>query len=119
MRYNAPTAGYGNNFEVLPSGGAVPGFTVQTPYEARGNNMACGQTGGSRHRRNRRGRRSRKHQGGGVDNLAPYGAFTADQAGNRADFDGSTLGLPVKFGGRRRRGKKTRKGCKKSFFGLF
>jgi len=118
MRYNAPTAGYGNNFEVLPSGGAVPGFTVQTPYDARGSNMACGQTGGSRkHRR-------RHRRGGGVDNLAPFEPITIDQVVGRQAFDGSQGYLPMKGGRRSRKGRKQRKSrksrkCKKSFFGLF
>jgi hypothetical protein len=40
MRYNAPTAGYKNDF----SGGLM----VQTPYDARAFNSACMKTGGSR-----------------------------------------------------------------------
>ncbi len=113
MRYNAPTAGYRNDFEALPAGGAVPGFTVQTPYEARGNNMACGQTGGSRRRSNRRG--------GGINNLAPFKPITMDQVVGRQAFDGSQGYLPVKGGRRTRKGRKQRKSrkCKKSIFGKF
>lgn len=116
MAYNAPTAGYANDFEALPSGSAVPGFSVQTPYDARGDNMACAKTGGSRRRRAKRSRRSKR---GGAYHLPPaelLAPYTIDQVGNRADFDGSQSGLPVKFGGRRtRRGRKSHKhhkGCK-------
>lgn len=47
--YYAPTAGYRNDFEALPSGGAVPGLTLQIPYDARAGNPACGMSGGKRH----------------------------------------------------------------------
>lgn len=46
--YYAPTAGYRNDFEALPSGGAVPGLTLQIPYDARAGNPACGMSGGKR-----------------------------------------------------------------------
>jgi hypothetical protein len=48
MAYYAPTAGYRNDFEALPSGGAVPGLTLQIPYDARAGNPACGMSGGKR-----------------------------------------------------------------------
>lgn len=62
MRYNAPNAGYTNTFEALPAGGAVPGFTVQTPYAPISTNPACGMKGGSK-RRNRSKRRGSKRCG--------------------------------------------------------
>jgi hypothetical protein len=120
MRYNAPTAGYGNNFETLPAGGAVPGFTVQTPYDARGSNMACGHTGGSRRRK-----RTKRSRGGAhlppADLLSPFEPITMDQVVGRQAFDGSQGYLPVKGGRRSRKERKQRKSrkCKKSFFGLF
>ena len=46
--YYAPTVGYRNDFEALPSGGAVPGLTLQIPYDARAGNPACGMSGGKR-----------------------------------------------------------------------
>jgi hypothetical protein len=50
MRYNAPTAGYRNDFEAFPSGSPVPGVMLQVPNDARGGNLACTTTGGSRRR---------------------------------------------------------------------
>ena len=100
MRYNAPTAGYRNDFEALPSGGAVPGLTLQTPYDARGSNLACSTTGGSRRNKNR------VRFGGAAnpaDDASPYSALSMDQVMNRSAFDGSKGGLPVKYGGRRTR----------------
>jgi hypothetical protein len=126
MRYNAPTAGYRNDFEPLPAGGAVPGLMLQTPYDARSGNMACATTGGQRSRRNQHSRRVRF---GGSHNLAdraaPYSQMQMDQVMNRAAFDGSNKGLPVKYGGSRKRSKhskrskkqKSRKACK-SFWGF-
>ena len=46
--YYPPTAGYRNDFEALPSGGAVPGLTLQIPYDAPAGNPACGMSGGKR-----------------------------------------------------------------------
>ena len=91
MRYNAPTAGYRNDFEPFAAGSAVPGLTLQTPYDARGNNMACAKTGGSR----------RVRFGGamGVADLAPYSSVKMEDLSSRQDFDGSSKGLPVKYGG--------------------
>ena len=96
MRYYVPTAGYRNDFEPLPAGGAIPGLTIQTPYDARSGNMACATTGGSR----------RVRFGGALnlaDNAASYGQLQLDQVMNRSAFDGSNKGLPVKYGGSRRR----------------
>jgi hypothetical protein len=127
MRYNAPTAGYRNDFEPFAAGSAVPGLTLQTPYDARGDNMACAKTGGSR----------RVRFGGamGVADLAPYSNVKMEDLSTRQDFDGSSNGLPVKYGGgffkkshpktkkqpktkcthkHKKHGKKTRK----SFFGF-
>ena len=122
MRYNAPTAGYRNDFEPLPAGGAVPGLMLQTPYDARSGNMACATTGGSR-------RRSHVRFGGAQSvaaAAAPYSQMQMNQVMNRAAFDGSKGGLPVKYGGSRKRGKRTRRNRKqrksrkarKSFWGF-
>jgi len=115
MRYNAPNAGYTNTFEALPAGGAVPGFTVQTPYAPVVPNPACGMKGGSKRRSKRGGsKRGGSKRGfkrhvrfnGGAESVAENaGAITplhiADLQ-NRSAFDGSKGGLPVKFGGGRR-----------------
>ena len=92
MRYNAPTAGYRNDFEAFPSGSSVPGLTLQVPYDARAGNMACTTTGGSRRSKRR----------GGAANPADYAMPIAPgQIMTRSDFDGTQKGLPVKFGGAR------------------
>lgn len=107
MRYYAPTAGYRNDFEPLPAGGAVPGLMLQTPYDARSGNMACATTGGSRRRRVRFGGAL-----GVAASAAPYSQLQMAQVMNRAAFDGSNKGLPVKYGGSRRRSKRTRRNKK-------
>jgi hypothetical protein len=86
MRYYAPTAGYRNDFIQFPAGGAVPGLTIQTPYDARAFNQACIKTGG----------------GGPVAyDAGAFSPVTMKEVGSRMDFDGTKGGLPVKFGGRR------------------
>jgi len=97
MRYYAPTAGYTNDFEAFPGGSAVPGLTLQTPYDARGSNMACNKTGGSRHKRNVYGGMNL------ADNASTFTPAQMSDLINRSDFDGSQAGLPVKYGGRRMR----------------
>lgn len=114
MRYYAPTAGYRNDFEPFAAGSAVPGLTIQTPYDARGDNMACAKTGGSR----------RVRFGGAMgvaDAAAPYSSVKMGELSTRQDFDGSSKGLPVKYGGSRKRTRKHKKHGKKSrksFFGF-
>ena len=112
MAYNAPTAGYRNDFQAFPSGGAVPGLTLQVPYDARSSNPACGTTGGSRRRHSKR--RVRFNGGSLADNAAPVTVLSLDQVQTRGAFDGSSKGLPVKFGGSRRK----RRGSKRSCFSL-
>jgi hypothetical protein len=99
MRYNAPTAGYRNDFQAFPSGSAVPGLTLQTPYDAKSFNAACIKTGG----------------------YLPVAAYAApvtplreSQVMSRSDFDGTNGGLPVKFGGyhSRKRSHKHKRSCK-------
>jgi hypothetical protein len=97
MRYYAPTAGYRNDFMTFPAPSPVPGLTIQTPYDAKAFNQACIKTGGSRKNKNRRG--------GALPVAMDAGKFTPvtiGEIGNRMDFDGTTKGLPVKFGGKRR-----------------
>jgi len=106
MRYYAPTAGYRNDFETMRAPSAVPGLTIQTPYDARAFNQACIKTGGSR--------RSKRSRGGAMPvagTAAEYSKVTMNEIGKRSDFDGSNGGLPVRFGGSRknRRRNKNRK----------
>jgi hypothetical protein len=62
MFINSQNAGYGHRFETLPSGSAVGGLMINTPYEASKFNPACSKTGGKRSMRRKRSKRStRKH----------------------------------------------------------
>lgn len=54
MRYNAPTAGYRTDFTTLQAPSAIPGFTIQTPYNPTAFNQAC-LKGGSRRKRRKGG----------------------------------------------------------------
>lgn len=97
MRYYAPTAGYRNDFMTFQAPNAVPGLTIQTPYDARAFNQACIKTGGSRKNKNRRG--------GALPVALDAGKFTPVTMGEiwtRKDFDGTSGLLPVKFGGKRK-----------------
>jgi len=90
MVYNAPTAGYRNDFMTFRAPSPVPGLTLQTPYDAKSFNQACIK-GGSR-------KRSRRSKGGSCP--IAYGAaeYSKDyQAENRSDFDFTKGGLPVKI----------------------
>jgi hypothetical protein len=100
MRYEAPTAGYTNNFMTFRAPSPVPGFTVQTPYNAREFNQACIKTGGSR--RYRKTRSLRKGGSAVARNAGIFTPVTMSEVGTRFDFDGTNKGLPVKFGGKRR-----------------
>lgn len=112
MAYNAPTAGYRNDFEAFSAGSAVPGLMLQVPYDARAGNPACATTGGKRSKRSKRSTHRVRFNGGSLaDNAAPVTALSVDQVQTRVDFDGSNKGLPVKFGGARR---SKRSGSKRS-----
>ena len=108
MRYYAPTAGYRNDFTTFQAPSAVPGLTIQTPYDARAFNQACIKTGGSRTmkkaKKAKKDKKQKKVKGGACP--VAFGAAEVSQLKmgelmNRSDFDGSKGGLPVKFGGRR------------------
>ncbi len=86
MRYYAPTAGYTNRFMTFPVPSAVPGLTIQTPYDARAFNQACTKTGG----------------GPVAQDAGTFEPVTIGQIDTRAMFDGTKGLLPVKFGGKRR-----------------
>jgi len=85
MRYNAPTAGYRNDFMTFSSPSAIPGLTIQTPYDAKSFNQACIKTGG----------------GNVALNSGKVTPLTLNEVWSRKDFDGTDKGLPVKFGGKR------------------
>jgi len=128
MRYYAPTAGYRNDFMTFRAPSAVPGLTIQTPYDARAFNQACIKTGGKRntrrkHSTRRKHRKHRKHcsthrRGGAAghsigqsghpvaEDAGKFSKITIDQVQDRFDFDNSHQGLPVKFGGRRKKSAK-------------
>ena len=125
MRYYAPTAGYRNDFMTFRAPSAVPGLTIQTPYDARAFNQACIKTGGKRSTRRKTHRKHRKHSRGGAaghsigevghpvaEDAGEFSKITLSEVQNRYDFDGSQQGLPCKFGGKRSRSKKSRK-CRK------
>lgn len=106
MRYYAPTAGYRNDFMTFRAPSAVPGLTIQTPYDAKAFNQACIKTGGSRRNYKSNYKRSykRSYEGGGsvAMDAGKFSPVTINEIGNRMDFDGTNKGLPVKFGGKRR-----------------
>lgn len=115
MRYYAPTAGYRNDFMTFRAPSAVPGLTLQTPYDARAFNQACIKTGGKRSTR----RSTRRKRGGAAghsigetgnpvaNDAGEFSKITLSEVQNRFDFDGSKQGLPVKFGGRSKKSKKS------------
>ena len=129
MRYYAPTAGYRNDFMTFRAPSAVPGLTLQTPYDARAFNQACIKTGGGKRSKRSTRRKSRSHRKGHkrggaaghsigqtghpiAEDAGEFSKITIDQVQDRFDFDQSHQGLPVKFGGKRSRSKKSRK-CRK------
>ena len=101
MRYEAPNAGYRNDFQTFRAPSAVGGLTIQTPYAAGSFNQACLKTGGSR--------RSQKGGNPFISDHASIQPLRMDQVGNRMDFDGSKGGLPCKFGGSRRKRRSQRR----------
>jgi hypothetical protein len=107
MRYYAPTAGYRNDFTTFQAPSAVPGLTIQTPYDARAFNQACIKTGGARTvKKAKKQKNSKKVKGGACPvayNAGEVSPLKMGELMNRSDFDGSKGGLPVKFGGSRRR----------------
>jgi hypothetical protein len=111
MKYEAPTAGYGHAFQTFKAPSPVPALMLNTPYDARAFNQACIKTGGARKRKTHR-----KRNGGGVATDA--GSFTPlklSEVQSRYDFDFTRKGLPVKFGGSRkkRHAKKSKKTYRK------
>lgn len=98
MRYEAPNAGYSNVPQTFPGGSPTPGYLIQPPYAAGSFNRACITTGGSRRKNKKRG---------GVQpvalNAGKFSPVTMSEVMTRRDFDGTNKGLPVKFGGSRRR----------------
>jgi hypothetical protein len=109
MKYEAPTAGYSHKFQTFNAPSPVPALMLNTPYDARTLNPACIQTGA--------GRRTRRRSRGGSPVALDAGTFapaTVAQIQSRYDFDFSRKGLPVKFGGsRKKRHGKKRRTCRK------
>jgi len=108
MRYYAPTAGYTNVPQTFPGGSATPGYMIQPPYNAREFNRACVTTGGSRRKNKKRG-----GSHGVASSASPFSPVKLSEVMNRSDFDGTTRGLPVKFGGSRRRHRRPTKRTKR------
>ena len=114
MKYEAPTAGYGHAYQTFKAPSPVPALMINTPYDARTFNQACIKTGGSRRKRKQsKGRKSRRRGGacGVGQDAGQWSRATMKEVGSRYDLDFSRKGLPVKFGGSRkkRHGKKHRK----------
>lgn len=87
MRYEAPTAGYRNDFQTFSAPSPVPGLMIQTPYDAKAFNQACIKTGGA----------NPVALDAGIAGPLKIGEITT-----RSDFDGTKGLLPMKFGGKRR-----------------
>lgn len=100
MKYEAPTAGYRNDFMTFNAPSPVPGLTIQTPYDARSFNQGCIKTGGGA---------ASIGIDAGVAAPLKMGEITT-----RSDFDGSKGLLPMKFGGKRRTRKARRTARKAS-----
>jgi hypothetical protein len=107
MRYEAPTAGYRNDFQTFSAPSPVPGLMIQTPYDARQFNPACIKTGGSR----KKGGAGNPTANVGFD-AGKFSPLTMGEITTRKDFDGSNGLLPVKWGGGRRSSKNKRKTIK-------
>jgi hypothetical protein len=106
MKYEAPTAGYSHAFQTFKAPSPVPALMINTPYDARTFNPACIQTGAGRKTRSKRKmRRSRKTRGGDpvAFDAGKFAPATIGQIESRYDFDFSRKGLPVKFGGSRKK----------------
>ena len=116
MKYEAPTAGYGHAFQTFKAPSPVPALMLNTPYDARTFNQACIKTGGRRSKRKTR-HSNRKTRGGApvAFDAGTFSPVTLSQVGSRYDFDFTRKGLPVKFGGSRkkRHGKKRGKTYRK------
>jgi hypothetical protein len=109
MRYEAPTAGYRNDFQTFSAPSPVPGLMIQTPYDARAFNPACIKTGGARrsHGRRHSKRHTKKYRNRRLGGAAPVGfdagkftPLTLSEVTTRKDFDGTNGLLPVKWGGK-------------------
>ena len=110
MRYEAPTAGYRNDFQTFSAPSPVPGLMIQTPYDARQFNPACIKTGGSRRLTRRHTKKYRKRGGAGVAfDAGKFTPLTMNEITTRKDFDGSNGLLPMKWGGGKRKSRKHRR----------
>lgn len=107
MRYYAPTAGYGHDFQTFKAPSPVPALMLNTGYDARAFNPACIKTGG-RSRKN--GKNKRRFRGGDpvALNASSFRSLQPGEAETRRDFDGSSKALPCQAAGSRRKKRSTR-----------
>jgi hypothetical protein len=107
MRYYAPTAGYGHDFQTFKAPSPVPALMLNTQYDARAFNPACIKTGGRRtHKKRKQNRRFR----GGDPVALDAGSFRSLQPGeadSRYDFDFTKKALPSQSAGSRRKRKRS------------
>ncbi len=118
MRYEAPTAGYRNDFQTFSAPSPVPGLMIQTPYDAKAFNPACIKTNGGSHRYRTQSKKYRRsYRKGGASpvgfDAGKFSPLTIGEITTRKDFDGSNGLLPVKWGGGKR-SKKIRKTHRRS-----
>jgi hypothetical protein len=107
MRYYAPTAGYGHDFQTFKAPSPVPALMLNTGYDARAFNPACIKTGGGHSRKN--GKNKRRFRGGAfAADAAPYTPFKWSEAETRRDFDGSNKALPCQAAGSRKKKRSAR-----------
>ena len=111
MRYYAPTAGYSHAFQTFRAPSPVPALMLNTQYDARAFNPACIKTGGSR-------KKQKKHRScGGAPVAYAAGAFSPvkmSEVMTREAFDNSKNLLPVRFGGSRSGGSRSKRHHKRS-----
>lgn len=103
MRYYAPTAGYGHDFQTFKAPSPVPALMLNTQYAARAFNPACIKTGGGHSRKN--GKNKRRFRGGDPVALdaGSFRSLQPGEAGTRRDFDGSNKALPCQAAGSRKK----------------
>lgn len=109
MRYYAPTAGYGHDFQTFKAPSPVPALMLNTGYDARAFNPACIKTGGGHSRKN--GKNKRRFRGGDpvALNASSFRSLQPGEAETRRDFDGSSKALPCQAAGSRRKKRSTRR----------